>query len=1120
MRYAKPAFFLVMLLTLCGFSLYSSYVEVREKAVVQLNERQMTHARQAARSIQDFFENYLYQLKNLAVSEHIVRLDEQGRELLGLFYLSHWEQITAVSRVDEKGTISYMVPQSGSAVGTDNSWREPIQQVMQTHQPVISDVITLPPAGQTVVCHVPVFERGVYRGTLGISVPFNFITKKYLNEVKIGEFGYAWLINQKGIELYCPVPGHVGTSVFENCRDFPSLLTMVNEMLKGRTGSATYQYNRLWAEVVPLETYHAVYMPIPLANTFWSIVVTTPESEVLAGIVGFRNRWVLTVIALLVLGAVGFYYLVRVLVNIREEAQRKETEAALRASEKRYRAIVEDQSELITRFSPDLSLKFVNEAYCRYFGEEREKLLGQGFLHHVPAEDQERLQVHLSSLNALNAVAQIEHRVRDGRGEIRWMQWIDHGIFDEGGNLLEIQAVGRDITSQKLAESALQESEAKYRQIIDLLPDPTFVIDPEGQVIAWNRAIEEMTGVASEAIMGRGDYEYAIPFYGCRRPLLIDLVFLPDGELEKRYSPLQREGEVIIAETYIPSFRGKEVFLWGKASLIYDRKGRAIGAIESIRDITDAKRAESALRESERRFREILENVELAAIILDKEGRLIFCNDFLLEVTGWRREELLGADLIEGFVAQENRAETRLVFDEMIESGKTLAHFENDILTRKGERRTVRWNNTILRDAAGEVLGLTCIGEDVTARRQLERQLLQAQKMEAIGTMAGGIAHDFNNILAAILGYAELSLLQVAEGSSVHSNLHQILISTNRARDLVRQILAFSRQQFELEVVPLDIKSALQETLKFLRATLPATIDIRLDLPERDLIAQINPTQLHQVLVNLAANAAHAMRERGGVLTISLDEVVLDATTAFQDWELPPGAYVRISVADSGHGMDAATMERVFDPYFTTKGVGEGSGLGLSVVHGIITRYQGAVSVESEPGRGARFNLLIPRAASERAVQAWSGQEGGKSVMGGTERILVVDDEVLLVDLLSQNLRLLGYEVVPATGSEEALALFSENPAQFDLVITDLTMPHMTGLDLAVRMRELKPDVSIILCTGFGESVSEEKARSVGIQRLLFKPCNRIDLAEMVRSVLDQRTEAGSSESRRKRNQL
>jgi CheY-like chemotaxis protein len=349
--------------------------------------------------------------------------------------------------------------------------------------------------------------------------------------------------------------------------------------------------------------------------------------------------------------------------------------------------------------------------------------------------------------------------------------------------------------------------------------------------------------------------------------------------------------------------------------------------------------------------------------------------------------------------------------------------------------------------------------------------------------------------------------LEITEQSPVHGHLNQILISTIRARDLVRQILTFSRQEFELEPVPLELKPALQETLKFLRATLPATIEIRTDFPAKNLIAQINPTQLHQVLVNLAANAAHAMRERGGVLAVSLDEIVLDAATAFQHWELQAGPYVRIGVADSGHGMDAATMERVFDPYFTTKGVGEGSGLGLSIVHGIVTRYQGAIGVESEPGSGTRFDILIPQAETSNMAQDQSEREEKRPIEGGAERILVVDDEELLVDLLAQNLGLLGYQVVARTSSEDALAVFCQDPTQFDLVISDLTMPHLTGLDLAARMQALRPDVPIILCTGFSESISEERARDLGFQGLLFKPCNRLDLARTVRSVLDRRAD-------------
>lgn len=1106
MRYGKPALFLMMLIVLCGYSFFVSYDTVKEKAIHELNERQMTLARQSARSIQDFFQGHLNQLKSFALSEHIIRLDDQGKALLGFYHFTHWEQNLTVGRADEKGTIIHVSPQSIGALGVDPAWRDSIEQVRQTHQPFIGDGFTSMLRSQTVVCQVPVFEGEVYRGTLGISVPFSYLARKFLDDIKIGDHGYAVLINKDGIELYCLEPGHVGNAAAENYRDYPSILIMVEEMLKGHTGTVTYRYDHVYGERVEQETKHAVYMAIPFADTFWSIAVATPEREVLAGIEGFRNRWFLTMIALLVLGAVGFHYLMRALVIIKEEARREEAEAALRASEARYRAIVEDQSELITRFSPDHSLKFVNEAYCRYFGEDREKLLREGFRHHVPPDDQQRLGAHLASLSTSNPVAQIEHRVVDAGGEVRWMQWIDHGIFDDAGNLLEIQAVGRDITTQKQAEMALQESEAKSRQIINLLPDPTFVIDREGRVIAWNRAIEEMTGVAAEAILGKGEYEYALPFYGVRRPILIDLVFLSDVEIEEKYSPLKREGEVVTGEILVPKFRGREAFLWGKASPIYDQHGEVVGAIESIRDITDARRAENALRESERRFREILENVELASIILDKQGRTIFCNDFLLEVTGWQREELIGEDFVAGFVVEEHRAETRLVLDEMMATGKTLAHFENDLLTRKGAHRTVRWNNTILRDPAGEVLGITCIGEDVTERRQLERQLLQAQKMEAIGTMAGGIAHDFNNILAAILGYTELSLLQVVEKSPVHGHLNQILLSTIRARDLVRQILAFSRQQFELEPVPLELAPAIQETLKFLRATLPATIEIRTDFPAEQFVAQINPTQLHQVLVNLAANAAHAMRGHGGVLTVSLDQVVLDAAAAFQHWELQAGTYVRLSVADTGHGMDAATMERIFDPYFTTKGAGEGSGLGLSIVHGIVTRYQGAISVESEPGKGTRFDILFPRVLG--SILARDELESAQGpVEGGSERILVVDDEALLVDLLVQNLGLLGYQVVARTSSEEALAVFSEDPTQFDLVITDLTMPHLTGLDLAARMQALRPDIPLILCTGFSERVSEEKTGGLGIHGLLLKPCNRLDLARTVRSVLDRRAE-------------
>ena len=373
--------------------------------------------------------------------------------------------------------------------------------------------------------------------------------------------------------------------------------------------------------------------------------------------------------------------------------------------------------------------------------------------------------------------------------------------------------------------------------------------------------------------------------------------------------------------------------------------------------------------------------------------------------------------------------------------------------------------------------------------------------MEAIGTLAGGIAHDFNNILAAIIGYTEMALTDVSESSVTRHYLEQVLNAGQRAKDLVKQILASSRQQQSQERLPVEIAPVITEALKLLRASLPTTIEIRQHIVSGTDVALADPTEIHQVLVNLCTNAAHAMEERGGVLEVRLDEMTVDSDAAAALAELTPGPYLRLTVSDTGHGMDATTLERIFDPYFTTKELGRSTGLGLTVVHGIVKRHQGAITVNSEPGVGTSFHAYFPKAESGTAKEV-NGER--KSILKGTERILFVDDEETLVEMEKSMLDWLGYEVSATTSSVEALELFRTQPNRFDIVITDYTMPHMTGVDLAKEMLRIRPDIPVILCTGFSERITEEKAREMGIRESLMKPYGLRTLAEVTRRAIDK----------------
>ena len=392
-------------------------------------------------------------------------------------------------------------------------------------------------------------------------------------------------------------------------------------------------------------------------------------------------------------------------------------------------------------------------------------------------------------------------------------------------------------------------------------------------------------------------------------------------------------------------------------------------------------------------------------------------------------------------------------------------------------------------------------------REKLETQLRQAQKLEAIGTLAGGIAHDFNNILAAIMGYTEMALADIPGTVSAHQDLEQVLTATLRAKDLVKHILTFSRQGEAQARQPIAVAPIIKEALKLLRASLPTTIEFRRRISEKSGNVVGDPTQLHQVVVNLCTNAAHAMRETGGVLEVTLGRIELDALSAGVHDGLKSGSFVKLTVKDTGHGMDQATLERIFDPYFTTKAVGEGTGLGLAVIGGIVKRHEGAISVQSVPGKGTVFEILLPSIEQKSSEQM---ENGLQMLPGATERILFVDDEEALATLGEKMLVQLGYHVTARTNSSEAIELFRVVPDAFDLVITDYTMPRMNGAELAREILQIRSDIPIVLCTGYSEMVNEQTAKAMGIRAFVMKPLSRRNIAEVIRAVLEQDLPSGS----------
>ncbi len=507
-----------------------------------------------------------------------------------------------------------------------------------------------------------------------------------------------------------------------------------------------------------------------------------------------------------------------------------------------------------------------------------------------------------------------------------------------------------------------------------------------------------------------------------------------------------------------------------------------------------------AFRQIEHRYRSLVENSFFGLFIVDiPSGRLLFSNKRLYDLFGYTEEE--GGDLSVWDLIHPNE-------HEVIE--KTLQTWPDDYEnapTKSGVFTGLKKDGSIIRieiNASivayeGE-LSVQGIINDVTRSAIFDEKLREMQKMEAIGTLASGISHDFNNILSAIIGYSELANYQLRNNKSCFDSINEIMKAGYRAKDLVAQILAFSRRG-EHELRPLHLKPVIKEVLKLIKASLPSTIEIRENLKIEAGAVMADPTQIHQIMMNLCTNAAHAMAEEGGILEVLLYDIIFDEKLTVSHPEMIPGRYTVLSVSDTGQGMTPGIVERIFEPYFTTKEKGVGTGMGLAVVHGIVKSYGGTINVQSEPGAGTTFRIYFPSIQTDNVCDLVAQEQ---DIPCGDESILFVDDEAALTRLWKNILENLGYRVSMMTDSTEAFRLFYSDPEYFDLVVSDMTMPGITGEKLVKRIRNIRPDIPVIICTGYSENINEEKAASMGINAFILKPLSTRELACKIRTVLDE----------------
>ena len=777
-------------------------------------------------------------------------------------------------------------------------------------------------------------------------------------------------------------------------------------------------------------------------------------------------------------------------------SERKRTEKAMRASEERYRTILETIQDGYAELDLKGDFTFFNESFRRMTGCTHEELMGMNYRQYAADEENAKkvYQAYNRSYRTGEPV-RIEWDIRGKGGKRRTIEVAVSLIRNTEGLKTGFRGIVRDVTERKRAEEELRESQRQLADIISFLPDATLIIDKDGRVLAWNRAMEEMTGVKAQAMLGKGNHEYSIPFYGARRPILVDLILNPLAEIEAKYS-IKRKGDIFYeGETYLSALRGHEAYLYGRVSALRDANGNVVGAIESIRDIT-------ARRLAEEKYRAIFDNAVMGIYQVTPGGRILSANPAYARILGYESpEDLLNSvtdTARQVYVHPEERSE---LLRAIHESG-TIQDREVQWFRKDGSIVWITINGRAVRDGSGQVIHYEGAVRDITEHKSLEQQLHQAYKMEAIGTLAGGIAHDFNNILSAVIGYAEMATRESDLGT-VRRYLDGIYQAGIRAGDLVKQILTFSRQSEEKRY-PLRVGPIIKEAMKLLRASLPTTIKIHQNIHSDQGHVMASPTHIHQILMNLCTNAAHAMGAGRGTLTVRLAPVDIKSDDGLIHHGLIPGKHLKLAVSDTGCGIAPGTIDKIFDPFFTTKRPGEGTGMGLAVVHGIVKSCGGAITVQSEVGKGTEFDVYFPLLKETGAVPQ---KEAPTPIVGGEERILFVDDEEVLVDLGKNMLSGLGYRVEGRTSSLEALELFRTEPERFDLVITDMTMPNMTGLELAQELMRIRPNLPVILCTGFSELVTAERAKSLGLKEFIMKPVVLRQLAGAVRRSFDDNQE-------------
>ncbi len=771
--------------------------------------------------------------------------------------------------------------------------------------------------------------------------------------------------------------------------------------------------------------------------------------------------------------------------------ERKRAEEALLDSEQRFRNLVENAPDVIFTLAPDGKITSLNPAFERITGWPGFDWLYKHFTSILHPDDLSRGLEFFQRIMKGEKIAPFQLRVLRKSGDYLVTEFMATP-HTKNGSMIGMLGIARDITERKRIEVALRESEERFRELYDNAPVGYFEYNTEGRITNVNRTEIEMLGYTLDDMVGKPVWEFIVEGEVARQQILAKLsgAMPPARGLERTYR--RKDG------TTFPAII--------EDRLLRDEKGGIKGLRATIQDITERKQAEEALRSSEEKYRTILENIEDGYYEVDIAGNLTFFNDSFCRIYGYPREELMGMDDRQ-YTDQENAKKLFQTFNKVYRTGEPTKGFDWEIIRKDGTKRCIDASVSLMKDSSGNRIGFRGIVRDVTERTQadkemaiLQEQLRQSQKMEAIGQLAGGVAHDFNNLLTVIKGYSQLSLQEIKEDGPLKLNIEEIRRAADKAADLTHQLLAFSRRQI-MKMKVLDLNTILRNLDKMLRRVIGEDIELVTILAEDLGRVKADPGQIEQVVMNLSVNARDAMPQ-GGKLIIETVNVGLDGKYARNHIAVKPGRYAMLSVSDTGAGMTSELRDRVFEPFFTTKEEGEGTGLGLSTVYGIVKQSGGNIWVYSEPGKGTTFKIHLP--IVDEPFEELGERVEVKEIPRGTETILIVEDEEKVRKLAVRILEKQGYKVLEASQGLDAFLIVEEYEDLIHLLVTDVVMPKISGCEMADRIAEIRPEIKVLYMSGYTGNAIVHHGVLGGGMKFIQKPFTVEGLARKVREVLDK----------------